>query len=148
MPVLLNTQAHRAARNSASIALADAGPNNATLRLYAAQGGALLGVRTLEKPCGSIRPTDGRLVLQAASVADVVVATGSGSWGEWCDGSGFAISAGHVTDPAGNFTNDIGNVVPHPDGMGPFFLGGSGGTAGGTMVYAGGLVLLYSGVIG
>ncbi|MFN3495249.1 MAG: hypothetical protein ACK40L_12150, partial [Hydrogenophaga sp.] len=63
---------------------------------------------------------------------------------EWCDASGAAISAGRVTDVDGNITVD-GLVVPDPDGVGPFVIGGG---EPGTMVYAGGLVLLGAGLIG
>ena len=49
-----------------------------------------------------------------------------------------------MTDPDGNITDGTGAVVPDPLGVGPFVLGGSVGT----MVYLGGLVLLYAGLIG
>jgi len=141
---LINTQAHRAARNAATIALADAGPGNSSIKLYTAQGGTLLGTRTLAKPCGSVRPSDGRIVLATAETADVVMATGAATWATWCDGAGQAISAGRVTDTAGNITDGSGNVVPHPDGMGTFVLGGTTGTN----LYLGGLVLLYAALLG
>ena len=41
MPELTNTLAHRAARNAASIALADTGAGVASIKLYAAAGGTL-----------------------------------------------------------------------------------------------------------
>lgn len=148
MTRLANTLAHVAARNAASIALADQESGNSTLRLYTTFGGALLAVRTLAKPCGVVRPLDGRIVLNMGSVDEVALATGSALWGEWCDGSGVPISAGRVTDQAGRFTDSMGAVVADPEGLGPFVLGGRGGSVGGTMVYAGGLVLLYAGVIG
>lgn len=139
------TQAHRAARNAASIVLADTGPANSSIRLYAAQGGTLLGVRTLDRPCGLVRPGDGRIALaQPATNTDVVLASGGATWGEWCDASGVAISGGYVTDEDGNYTDDTGAVVPHPDGVGPFVLKGTTGT----MLYAGGLVLLDVALIG
>ena len=145
MTRLVNTQAHKAARNAASIALADQGAANATLRLYTALGGTLLAIRNLAKPCGTVRPADGRIVLAMGSGDEVATATGSALWGEWCDGSGVSISVGRVTDVNGNFTDGFGQVVPDPEGLGPFVLGGG---APGTMVYAGGLVLLHAGVIG
>lgn len=145
MTTLVNTQAHRAARNAASIALADEGAANSVIRVYTAQGGTLLATRQLDKPCGTVRPSDGRIVLETGDATDVAVATGAATWAEWCDGSGVAISAGRVTDPDGNITDGSGNVVPDPLGVGPFVLGGG---APGTMVYAGGLVLLYAGLIG
>lgn len=146
MPGLVNTQAHRAARNAASIALADAGAGNASVRLYTTDGGTLLAIRTLAKPCGIVRPSDGRIELAALSdPTDVAVATGAARWGQWHDGSGVAISGGRVTDTDGNVTDGDGNLVPDPDGVGPFVL--SGGEPG-TMVYAGGLVLLSVALIG
>lgn len=145
MTNLVNTQAHRAARNAASIALADQGAVNSVIRVYTAPGGTLLATRQLDKPCGTVRPSDGRIVLETGDATDVAVATGAATWAEWCDGSGVAISAGRVTDPDGNITDGSGNVVPDPLGVGPFVLGGG---APGTMVYAGGLVLLYAGLIG
>jgi hypothetical protein len=141
---LVNTQAHRAARNAASIALADAGPGNSSIKLYTAQGGTLLGTRMLAKPCGTVRPSDGRIVWATGESPDVVMATGAATWAEWCDGSGEAISAGRVTDTAGHITDGTGAVVPHPDGVGTFVLGGTTGTS----LYLGGLVLLYAGLIG
>lgn len=148
MTTLVNTQAHRAARNAASIALADLGASNSVIRVYTALSGTLLATRQLDKPCGTIRPSDGRLVLEMGEATDVAVATGAATWAEWCDGAGVAISAGRVTDPSGNITDGAGNVVADPLGLGAFVLGGSGGSTGGTMVYAGGLVLLYAGLIG
>ena len=53
-----------------------------------------------------------------------------------------------MTDPSGNITDGTGAVVADPDGVGPFVLGNNGGASVGTMVYAGGLVLLYAGLIG
>lgn len=145
MPGLINTQAHRAARNAASIALADEGVGNASVRLYTTDGGTLLAIRTLAKPCGIVRSSDGRIELAAHSDStDVAASTGPVTWAEWCDGSGTAISAGRVTDEAGNITDGDGLVVPDPDGLGPFVLGGTSGT----QVYAGGLVLLNAALIG
>ena len=141
---LTNTQAHRAARNAASIALADAGAGNSSIKLFTALGGTLLATRTLAKPCGTVRPSDGRIALAAAETPDVVVASGGATHAEWCDGSGAAISAGRVTDTAGNITDGTGAVVPHPDGIGTFVLGGTTGTT----LYLGGLVLLNSALIG
>ena len=141
---LVNTQAHRAARNVASIALADTGVGNSAIKLYTAPGGTLLGTRTLAKPCGTVRLSDGRISLASAESTDVVVATGAVTWAEWCTGGGDTISGGRVTDTAGNITDGTGTVVPHPDGLGTFVLGGTTGT----QVYLGGLVLLYSGLVG
>lgn len=122
MTTLTVTAVHRAARNQASIDLADAGAEASTIRLYAAQGGALLAVRRLAWPCGKLTP-EGRISLLAATVNDLVQATGEATWAEWCDGDGAAIAAGAVTDATGD---------------GPFKLAGSAGT----LIYEGGLVLL------
>lgn len=114
--------AHRAARNQASITLASGGGASA-IRLYDQQGGTLLAVCTLAQPCGVLTP-EGRIALQpAAAGQDLVLATGSVGWAEWCDGSGQPIAWGAVTDAAGN---------------GPFKLAGSAGT----LIYEGGLALL------
>ena len=119
---------HRAARNGASISIADAVAGASSVRLYDAQGGLLLGVRTLAKPCGSITP-EGRIGLLSASAQDLVQVTGAAAWAEWCDGSGTPIAWGAVTDEAGT---------------GPFKLAGTSGT----MLYAGGAVLLAGALLG
>lgn len=124
MSSLAITTAHRAARNAASIAIADAGPGPSSVKLYTADGGTLLGVRTLAKPCGAIT-AEGRIALQGAAVQDLVVASGAVAWATWCDGSGAPVAAGAVTDEAG---------------PGPFRLKG----ATGTNVYEGGVVALDS----
>lgn len=142
------TTSHRAARNAASIVRADAGAGYSSIKVYTAQAGTLLGSRQLARPCGSVRASDGRLVLAQGTDTDVVAVTGSARHAEWCDASGDMIAFGRVTDPAGNYTDGSGNVVADPLGVGEFVLGGSGGPVGGTMVYAGGLVLLNLGVVG
>lgn len=118
------TTDHRAVRNQASIDMADAGPGPSSIKLYTAEGGTLLGTRTLAKPCGAIT-AEGRIALLGAGVQDLVVASGSATWATWCDGSGALIAAGGVTDEAGE---------------GPFRLKGATGTA----VYEGGVVALDS----
>ena len=115
--------AHRAARNQASIDLAGVG-GASTIKLYTEQGGTLLAVRTLAEPCGTIT-AEGRIQLLPAAVNDLVAATGTPTWAEWCDGAGVAIAGGAVTDEAG---------------AGPFKLKG----ATGTNVYEGGVVALDS----
>lgn len=112
--------AHRAARNQASIDLADASAGNSCLKLYAAPAGVLLGTRTLAKPCGTINAA-GQIVLQVGASNDLIAADGTVTYAEWCDGAGVPIASGAVTDDAG---------------AGPFKL------QGGTTVYAGGLILL------
>ena len=143
MPDLTLTQAHRAARNAASIALADTGSGNSSIRLYDAPSGVLLAVRQLDKPCGAVRLADGRIELTQAAVDDVVLQSGGAAWGEWCTGAGVTISAGHVTDASGN-TTSAGATAPHPDGLGAFVIAG----ATGTQLYAGGIVRLAAALIG
>ena len=113
---------HRAVRNQASIDLASAGAGAPSIKLYDAQGGALLAQRTLANPCGAITP-EGRISLLPAVATDLVLATGAVGWAEWCDGNGVPVASGAVTDEAG---------------AGPFRLAGTSGT----MVYAGGVVVL------
>ena len=143
MPDLTLTQAHRAARNAASIALADTGSGNSSIRLYDAPSGVLLAVRQLAKPCAVVRLADGRIELIQASVDDVVLQSGGAAWGEWCTGAGVTISAGHVTDASGN-TTSAGTTTAHPSGIGAFVLSG----ATGTQLYAGGIVRLAAALIG
>lgn len=143
MPDLTNTPTHRAARNAASIALADTGAGAASIKLYdAPTAGTLLAVRSLARPCGSINAA-GRIELLQASADDLVLADGGAAWAEWCDADGVAISAGHVTDAAGNTTSG-GVAAPHPLGIGPFVLTGTTGT----QLYAGGIVRLTTALIG
>ena len=138
------TLANRAARNAASIARADAGGSASTIRLYAAQGGALLAVRALATPCGIVRESDGRIQLIASgSNTDMVLASGAATWGEWCAGDGAVLAAGPVTDEDGNVGDGAGGVTPTGD-VGPWVLGGTAGT----QLYEGGLVLLNTGLIG
>ena len=125
--MLTLTTAHRAARNAARLAHADAGAGNSTLRLYAAEGGALLATRTLNKPCGTVNAA-GRIVL-SATANDLVAETGSVGWAEWCDSAGAVMAAGTVTDQAG---------------AGDFKLAGTSGTT----VYQGGRVLLDDVILG
>lgn len=117
------SQVHRAARNQASIDLADQGAGNAAIRLYTEAGGTLLAVRQLAKPCGTLTG-DGRISLQPAATPGLVVATGIPTWGEWCDGAGVPI---------------WGAAVTGADGDGPFKLAG---TAPNLTIYEGGIVAL------
>lgn len=114
------TTAHRAARNQASIDMADAGAGNSSIKLYTAEGGTLLGTRTLAKPCGTINGA-GRIVLQLSAAQEMVAADGTATWAEWCDGDGTPIATGTVTDETG---------------AGPWVLEGTAGT----QVYAGGVI--------
>lgn len=137
------TQAARAARNAATIAQADAAPAASTVRLYAFQGGALLAVRALDKPCGAVRPADGRIQLSPSALNDLVAATGAATWAEWCAGDGTVLATGPVTDASGMVSNGAGGLVD-TGGIGPWVLSGTQGT----LLYAGGLVLLQTGIVG
>lgn len=117
---MILTTAHRAARNAATIAAADAGAGNSSIKLYTAEGGTLLGTRTLAKPCGTINGA-GRIVLQLSAAQEMVAADGTATWAEWCDGDGTPIATGTVTDETG---------------AGPWVLEGTAGT----QVYAGGVI--------
>ena len=114
------TAAHRAARNAATISTADVGAGNSSIKLYTAEGGTLLGTRTLAKPCGVINGA-GRIVLQLSAAQEMVAADGTATWAEWCDGDGTPIATGTVTDETG---------------AGPWILEGTAGT----QVYAGGVI--------
>lgn len=145
MSSLINTTAHRAARNAASIVLADTGAGTASVKIYTAAGGTLLATRQLAKPCGSVREADGRIELTQAGSDDLVLATGAATYATWCDATGTAIASGAVTDADGN-TGAPGNLTPDPEGdIGAFVLNGTGG---GTMLYAGGIVRLSIALIG
>ncbi|WP_287804161.1 hypothetical protein [Diaphorobacter sp.] len=138
------TQSARAARNAGSIAQADAGAGNSAIKLYTAQGGTLLAVRQLAKPCGTVRPADGRIQLTADTANDVVAATGVAAWGEWVAADGTTVlAAGPVTDEDGNVSDGVGGLTPTGD-VGPWVLQGTTGT----LLYEGGLVLLNTGLIG
>lgn len=144
MAALTNTQPHRAARNAASLVLADTGAGNASIKIYTSEGGTLLAVRQLSKPCGAVRETDGRIELAQASSDDLVLATGVATFATWCDASGTPIASGAVTDADGN-TGAPGSLTPAPGGVGAFVLDGTGG---GTMLYAGGIARLTTALIG
>ena len=119
--------AHHAARNAASIALADAGTGAASLRLYDAAG-TLLATCPLAKPCGAVLG-DGTILLAAAAVPDIATATGVATRCDWCDGDGHSIASGSVTAAGGG---------------GDFELQGTSGT----QIYAGATVLLQGVVLG
>ncbi|TAN12908.1 MAG: hypothetical protein EPN34_03015 [Burkholderiaceae bacterium] len=143
MAALNPTSALRAARNAASIKLADTGAGASSIKLYTAPGDTLLAVRVLARPCGSVDAA-GRIQLAQAATDDLVLADGGASYGEWCDADGAPIASGHVTDAAGNYTDADGAVVPHPDGVGPFVVSGTAGTR----LYAGGVLRLATALIG
>lgn len=143
MPELVNTQQHRAARNAASIALADTGASAASIKIYTSEGGTLLAVRALAKPCGAVRELDGRIALTQATADDLVLESGAATYATWCDAGGAPIASGMVTDADGN-TGAPGSLTPAPGGVGAFVLGGSGGT----QLYEGGIVRLTTALIG
>lgn len=119
---------HAAARNAASLVLADTGTLNARIFWYTTQGGAQLAELVLAKPCGS-QDGQGRIVLVQDEIGgDLIGATGTATWAEWISADGKLMGAGAVTDQSG---------------QGPFRLRGSSGTA----LYAGGLLLLGDVVI-
>ena len=123
------TRNHRAARNQATINFADTGAGPSALQFRDAQGGLLLAVRALAKPCGTINAT-GEIVLQPAATNDLVLVTGKPIWCDWCNGDGVIIA---------------GDVVTDEDGAGPFKISGTslgedGHRTG--MIYAGGVIVL------
>ena len=121
---MIISTAHRAARNAATIALADMGAGPSSIKIYD-ENGVLLAVCRLAKPCGTITE-QGRIALQQSSQPDLVLATGTPSRGEWCDGDGVPIFGAAVTDAWGPGPFQIKGT---PEG-GPF------------VIYAGGVVPL------
>ena len=136
------TQTNLAARNAATIARADDGAGNATIRLYTAHGGTLLATRTLGKPCAAVRPADGRLQLAPHSAVDLVLATGAPTWGVLHAADGAPLYEGPVTDEAG-FAGPAG-AAADTGNIGPWVLRGTSGT----QLYEGGVVALATGLIG
>lgn len=136
------TAAARAVRNAALIDAADDGVGRATLQIYTSQGGTLLATRTLDKPCGTIRPADGRIELAVDAGTELVTTTGAATWAEWVAADDTVLAAGQVTDEAG-YAGAVGSATDTGD-IGPWVLSGTSGT----QLYAGGVVALTSGVIG
>ena len=117
------TISHRAARNQASLDQAHAGAGAAAcIKFFTAEGGTLLAVRNLAHPCGVITAV-GRISLAPAATTDLVLTTGTPTWGEWCNRDGDAIWGATVTSESGD---------------GPFKLKG---TASG-VIYEGGILEL------
>lgn len=137
------TKAARAARNEASIAQADAGSGVSSVKFYTAAGGSLVAVRTLAKPCGTVRSADARIELHPASANDLVVTSGAANWGEWCAADGTVLAVGAVTDADGMASDGAGGLID-TGGIGPWVLTGTNGT----LLYQGGIVLLTSGLVG
>ena len=137
------TPAARAARNAALLSRADAGSSAAaTVALYSAAGGTLLGTRTLAKPCGNVNAA-GRIELAAdTAVTDLVLATGAATWATWVAADGVVLGEGQVTDTTG-FAGAVGAATDTGD-IGPWVLAGTSGT----QLYEGGIVALTSAVLG
>lgn len=128
MSEILQSDALRAARNQASIDLADeALSGKSSIKFYDARGGDLLGVKTLKDPCGTLNGQQ-RIELQASDDVDVILDSGSIQWAEWCDKSGSML---------------IGCTVTDESGSGPIKMVGTGGTS----VQAGGVILLVTPVL-
>ena len=125
MADLILSLANRAARNAASIALADAGSGSASVRLWNALGD-LQAVIPLQKPCGRVSEEDGLItLLPDLTQQAVVIATGEAVRGAWCDGAGDIIASGSAGAP----------------GSGAVFIV-EGTASGDAMLYAGGAVTL------
>ena len=117
--------ANRAARNAASIALADAGDGRASVRLYDAQGTQLAAI-TLQKPCGSVSDVDGLITLLPDLMQQAVVqATGEAVRGAWCDGAGNILASGSAGAPGSDALFIVEGTI-----------------SGDAMLYAGGAVTL------
>lgn len=127
MAVLTITNAHKVVRANATVAMADAGPASACIKLYTASAGTLLAIRRLAKPCGSVNGS-GVITLLTSPAQDLVTTSGVATFATWCDGNDNAIASGLVTDAAG---------------AGPFKLGGTNGT----QLYQGGIVQLATSTI-
>lgn len=141
-PLSLSAAA-RTARNAALLTRADAGSSApATIALYSADGGTLLGTRTLAKPCGALNGA-GRIELTAdATAVDLVVATGAATWATWVAADGVVLGEGQVTDTTG-FAGEVGAATDTGD-IGPWVLAGTAGT----QLYVGGVVQITAAVLG
>jgi hypothetical protein len=100
MSALTPTVAHRTARNQASLDMAHAGSAAPAIKLFTEFGGTLVALRTLKRPCGVINAL-GRIELRQADVDDLVVATGTATYGEWVAGDGAVLGYGDVSDTQG-----------------------------------------------
>ena len=122
--------AHNAARLQGTLGFADAGAQNARIRLYATvrpvTGGDAIAAPlveiTLAKPCGAIDAGVLTLV-QAEAGGDLIAQTGTALWARWVNGDEILIADGSVSDAAGD---------------GDFKVSGTTGT----MLYAGARALL------
>ena len=128
MADLALTIAHRAARNAASIALADTGAGSSAIRIYTAppaSGGTLLVTIALQKPCGTIVPETGRIQLALdTATTPLCAATGAAGWGEWVDGDGQVIGAGSVA-AVGSGEDACFYIVGTVSGTTQLFAGGT-----------------------
>ncbi len=126
----------------ATLALADTGPLNARILLYAESAVATgtapteppLAEIELAKPCGTFAA--GALTLHPASAAgSMVLVDGTPRAARWVNGSGTPLVAGTVTDLANGGFFRIGGSPTAPGETSP-------------ALYAGGLVLLGAVVLG
>ena len=126
-------EAARIAANAHTIAQADVGAANSTLKIYTAedevtQDRTLLCTIVLAKPCGVM--TGGRIQLvQLSALGDMVLATGVPEYAQWLDGAGEVLAKCTVSSQAGE--GDL-KISSREDGM----------------VFAGGYVTLQPGLIG
>jgi hypothetical protein len=122
--------AHNAARLQGTLGFADAGAQNARIRLYATvrpvTGGDAIAAPlveiTLAKPCGAIDAGVLTLV-QADAGGDLIAQTGTALWARWVNGDEMHVADGSVSDAAGE---------------GDFKVSGTAGT----LLYAGARALL------
>lgn len=126
------TLEHRAARNQATIDLADRGSSNSRICMYDAPGAGrvLLATVLLAKPCGTLNAS-GQIVLQQDASEQLATGDGQPTWGEWEDGDGAMVASGAVTISTGS---------------GPFTLAGA--APGTTQVYAGAVITLGESILG
>lgn len=122
VPAFEISAAHALARLQATLAFADSGPANSTIKLYDAAE-QLLVTLTLTKPCGQITEGGTLLLTQASGGGDMILASGLAATGVWTTSDGKLIGRGLVTDETGS---------------GHFKLLGSTGT----QLYAGGKAIL------
>lgn len=135
MTITISVQ-HQDSRLQGTVAFADSGPTNSTIEFYATAqpspgldaGGPALATVVLAKPCGTV--SGGVLTLAQLDLAgDMATGTGTLLWARWLNGNGVMVADGAVTD-------DLGT--------GDFKIAG----ASGTVIYAGGSVLLGTTLLG
>lgn len=112
---------HNAARLSATVGFADAGPRPSRIQFFNATE-VLLATVVLTKPCGTVQGDVLRL-RQAEVSGDMVLVDGEAVLARWVSGADNLVAAGLVTDDTG---------------VGPFILQGTSGT----YMFAGGRAIL------